>query len=288
MDLFSTSPQNDSSIGFNLDKDIVFFDIESTGLNILQDRIIQIALIKYHADNSPATELELMINPGIPIPKESQDVHGISADMIADKPHFKEVAQKIYSFIADADLAGYNSDRFDVPMLLEELYRSGLTLDMTDRKSIDVQKIFYRMEPRTLRAALKYYCDKELVDAHDALADVRATVEVLRGQITMYQGVDHEDGDGFITKEQIKNDMNAIYEFTSDKRHVDFTNRLKRTEEGDVIFNFGKYMNHRVKDVIKKDRNYFHWIMEKDFSSQVKTTIHGIMDDIIKESRQSV
>ena len=288
MDLFNTSPQDDSATAFNLDKDIVFFDIESTGLNILQDRIIQIALIKYHADNSPATELELMINPGIPIPKESQDVHGISADMIADKPHFRAVAKQIYDFIADADLSGYNSDRFDVPMLLEELYRCGFTLDMTNRKSIDVQKIFYRMEPRTLRAALKYYCDKELVDAHDALADVRATVEVLRGQIKRYAGVDHEDGDGFITKEPIKNDMNAIYEFTSDKRHVDFTNRLKKTEAGDVIFNFGKYMNQRVADVIKKDRNYFHWIMEKDFSSQVKTTIQGIMDDIIKESHQSV
>jgi len=288
MDLFSTSPQTDSAAGFNLDKDIVFFDIESTGLNIMQDRIVQIALIKYYADGNPSQELELMINPGIPIPKESQDVHGISEDMIADKPHFSAVAQQIYDFIADADLAGYNSDRFDVPMLLEELYRCGLTLDMTDRKSIDVQKIFYRMEPRTLRAALKYYCDKELVDAHDALADVRATVEVLQGQIIKYKGVDHEDGDGFITKEPIKNDMQAIYDFTSDKRHVDFTNRLKKTENGEVIFNFGKYMNHRVKDVIKKDRNYFHWIMEKDFSSQVKTAIQGIMDDIIKESRQSV
>ena len=287
MDLFNTSPQNDSAIAFNLDKDIVFFDIESTGLNILQDRIVQIALIKYYADNKPPKELELMINPGIPIPKESRDVHGISDDMIADKPHFRAVAQQIYEFIADADLAGYNSDRFDVPMLLEELYRSGFTLDMTDRKSIDVQKIFYRMEPRTLRAALKYYCDKDLVDAHDAIADVKATIEVLQGQIKMYEGVDHEDGDGFITKAPIKNDMSAIYDFTSDKRHVDFTNRLKKTENGDVIFNFGKYMNHRVKDVIKKDRNYFHWIMEKDFSSQVKTTIQGIMDDIIKESRHS-
>jgi DNA polymerase-3 subunit epsilon len=287
MDLFNTSPQNESATAFNLDKDIVFFDIESTGLNILQDRIVQIALIKYFADGRPHAELELMINPGIPIPKESRDVHGISDEMIADKPHFKAVAQQIYDFIADADLAGYNSDRFDVPMLLEELYRCGFTLDMTNRKSIDVQKIFYRMEPRTLRAALKYYCDKELIDAHDALADVRATVEVLQGQIAKYKGVDHEDGDGFITKEPIKNDMNAIYEFTSDKRHVDFTNRLKKTENGELIFNFGKYMNHRVKDVIKKDRNYFHWIMEKDFSSQVKTTIQGIMDDIIKESHQS-
>ena len=144
------------------------------------------------------------------------------------------------------------------------------------------------MEPRTLRAALKHYCDKELIDAHDALADVRATVDVLKGQIKMYKGVDHEDGNGLITKEPIKNDLNSIYEFTADKRHVDFTNRLKKTENGDIVFNFGKYMNHRVIDVIKKDRNYFHWIMEKDFSSQVKSTIQGLMDQIITDSQRSL
>jgi len=280
MDLFSTSQNDVTSLQFNLDRDIVFFDIESTGLNILQDRIVQIALIKYYADDRESTELELMINPGRPIPKESQDVHGISDEAIADKPKFHEVAQQVYDFI-------YNSDRFDVPMLLEELYRSGFNLDMNSRKSIDVQKIFYRMEPRTLKAALKHYCGRDLVDAHDALADVRATVDVLKGQIKMYEGVDHEDGDGFITKEPIKNDLNAIYEFTADKRHVDFTNRLKKNENGDIVFNFGKYMNQRVKDVIKKDRNYFHWIMEKDFSSQVKSAIQGIMDQIIKDSQQS-
>ncbi len=287
MDLFSTSSDSDS-LTFNLDKDIVFFDIESTGLNILQDRIIQIALIKYYADDRQPEELELLVNPGIPIPADSQAVHGISDSDIADKPRFSSVAKQIFDFIGDADLAGYNSDRFDVPMLLEELYRNGINLNMTNRKSIDVQKIFYRMEPRTLRAALKHYCQKELVDAHDALADVRATVDVLKGQIKMYQGVDHEDGDGFITKEPIKNDMNAIYDFTADKRHVDFTNRLKKNEHGDIVFNFGKYMNQKVKDVIKKDRNYFHWIIEKDFSSQVKTAIQQIMDEIIQDSQRSL
>ncbi len=288
MDLFSTSQNDLESFQFNLDRNIVFFDIESTGLNILQDRIVQIALIKYSSNGQNVTELELMINPGRPIPKESIDVHGITDETVADKPKFHEVAREIFDFIGDANLAGYNSDRFDVPMLLEELYRSGFNLDMSNRKSIDVQKIFYRMEPRTLKAALKHYCGRDLIDAHDALADVRATVDVLKGQIKMYAGVDHEDGEGMITKEPIKNDLNSIYEFTSDKRHVDFTNRLKKTENGDIVFNFGKYMNQRVKDVIKKDRNYFHWIMEKDFSSQVKNTIQGIMDQIIKDSQQSI
>ncbi len=267
-------------IDFNLDRDIVFFDIESTGLNVLKDRIVQLALIKYKKDKTAPEELDFLINPQVPISAEAMAVHGITPDMLKGKPTFCEVAEQIYTFIADADLGGYNSDRFDLPMLTEELFRCGFDLDVDNRRTIDVQKIFYKMEPRTLKAAYKVYCDGQLDNAHDALADVRATVEVLAGQIKRYDGVDYEDGDGFITKNPIKNDMKAIHEFIRDYKVVDFTQRLRRDQKGEIIFNFGKYMNQRVSDVFKRDKNYYHWIMQKDFSSQVKKIIKKIMDEV--------
>ena len=284
MDLFdiptNMKQSSTTSFQFNLDRDIVFFDIESTGLNVMQDRIIQIAFIKYFKDNRPFEELELMVNPQVPISADAMAVHGITPDDIRDKPAFKEVAEQIYNFIGDADLSGYNSDRFDIPMLTEELHRNGFDLKVEERRSIDVQKIFYKMEPRTLKAAYKYFCEKELVGAHDALADVRATVDVLAGQINRYNGVDYVDGDGLVTKSPIKNDMNAIHEFLSDGSLVDYTNRLKRDSSGTIVFNFGKYNKHKVEDVFRRDKNYYHWIMQKDFSSQVKKIVAGIMKGV--------
>lgn len=288
MDLFDTSSNEQSSDNqppqllteFSLDRDIVFFDIESTGLNVLKDRIIQIAFIKYFADGRSPEEREYLVNPLIPISAEAMQVHGITPDMIKDKPPFSSIAKEVSEFIGDADLAGYNSDRFDLPMLTEELHRCDIELNPEERRTIDVQKIFYKMEPRTLKAALKVYCSKELEDAHDALADVRATVEVLAGQIVKYDGVDYVDGDGFVTKAPIKNDMQAINEFISDYRTVDFTQRLRRDHKGEIIFNFGKYTNQKVSDVFKKDKNYYHWIMQKDFSSQVKKIVQKIMQEV--------
>lgn len=284
MDLFSTSTQSIDDFQFNLERDIVFFDIESTGLNVLKDRIVQIALIKYPAGGGTPEELELLVDPGIQISEEAAAVHGYTNEQLEGKPKFADVAQQIFDFVGMADLAGYNSDRFDIPMLVEELARCGFDLDVELRRCIDVQKVFYKMEPRTLSAAYKLYCDKTLEGAHDALADVRATADVLKGQIMRYRGVDHEDGDGFITKEPIKNDMSAIHAFTKDDRVVDYTNRLKRLPDGRIVFNFGKYMNQDVKQVFKRDRNYYHWIMDKDFSTQVKKTVQRIMDEIMKES----
>lgn len=271
------------NLEFNLNRDIVFFDIESTGLNVIRDRIIQIALIKYFADGKEPEELEMLINPGIPISKEAMDVHGITPDKLRNKPVFSEVAQQLFDFIGDADLAGYNSDRFDVPMLMEELSRAGLELDLDNRKSIDVQKIFYKMEPRTLKAALKLYCGKELEDAHDALADVRATVDVLKGQIKRYDNVDHIDGDGFVTKAPIKNDMNAIHEFTHDNRLIDVTQRLKRDHNGVIVFNFGKYSGQPVRETLARDKQYYHWILNKEFSSQVKKIVKQLMTEVESE-----
>jgi len=267
------------NLKFNLTNDIVFFDIESTGLNVIRDRIVQIALIKYFKDGRPEEEKELMINPGIPIGKEAMEIHGITPEMLRNKPTFPQVAKEIFEFIGDADLSGYNSDRFDIPMLMEELARAGFDLDMNKRKSIDVQKIFYKMEPRTLKAALKLYCNKELENAHDALADVRATVDVLKGQIIKYENVDHVDGDGFTTKAPIKNDMNAIHEFTANNRIIDATQRLKYDDKGQVVFNFGKYNNQVVGEVLQKDKQYYHWILEKEFSTQVKQMVKKLFKE---------
>ena len=260
-------------MAFNLKKPIVFFDIESTGLNVIRDRIVQIALIKYSPGEEEPVEMEMLINPGIPISQEAMDVHGITPADVANKPTFHQVASKLEAFIGDADLAGYNSNRFDIPMLMEEFARAGMDLDISERSTIDVQRIFYKMEPRTLKAALKYYCDKDLEGAHDALADVRATVDVLVGQLERYKDVDHVDGDGFVLEKPIKNDISALHDFTNDLNIVDVTQRLKYDSDHNIVFNFGKHMGQNVGKSLYGDKQYFNWMMEKEFSHQVKKII---------------
>ena len=266
-------------IKFNLKKAIVFFDIEATGLNVLRDRIVQIALIKYTPDGKEE-ELEMMINPGhVPISSEAMAVHGITPQMLSNKPTFDKVGEQLFHFIGNADLAGYNSDRFDIPMLMEEFARIGLELDISIRNTIDVQKIFYKMEPRTLSAAYRYFCAAELEGAHDALADVKATVDVLRGQLVKYDGVDYIDGDNFRTAAPIVNDMHALSEFTHDKRTVDVTMRMKYNSEGVIVFNFGKYIGKPVAETLVKDRQYLNWILEKDFSTQMKQIVRKLVKE---------
>ncbi|MBT8232066.1 MAG: 3'-5' exonuclease [Saprospiraceae bacterium] len=270
---------------FNLEKDIVFFDIEATGLNVVKDRIIQLALVKYSTGNPEPEELTLMINPGpVLISEEAFKVHGISAQMVANKPTFDQVADKIWNFIGDADLGGYNSDRFDIPMLMEEFARAGKEFSLENRRTIDVQKIFYKMEPRTLSAAYKLYCNKQIENAHDALEDVRATVEVLKGQIKRYEGVDHVDGDGFTTPAPIKNDIASLAAFTNDQRTVDVTQRFKRNHKGEIVFNFGKYSGKNAAEVLYNDRQYLNWILDKDFSAQVKQ----IAKKLVKEYAEKI
>jgi DNA polymerase-3 subunit epsilon len=269
-------------VTLNLDRNLVFFDIESTGLNILKDRILQIALIKYQKNGGEPQELEFLINPGFPISEEAFAVHGISNEMVKNKPLFASVAQQIYDFIGSADLAGYNSDKFDIPMLIEEFHRVGLDFDISTRRLIDVQKIFYKMEPRTLKAAYKLYCNGDLLDAHDAMADVRATIDVFKGQIRRYEGVDYIDGDGFITKAPIQNNIGAIYSFIKDNNQLDITQRLKYDSQGRVIFNFGKYAGQPVAEVFTREQSYYHWIIEKDFSAQVKMIVTKIFNEIKK------
>lgn len=267
---------------FNLTRDLAFFDIESTGLNVLKDRIIQLAIIKYPKDGSDPIEYNRLINPGIPISEEAMAVHGITPEMLRNKPTFQQLADEIYNFLTDADLAGYNSNRFDVPLLLEEFARVGIEFDLSKRRTIDVQRIFYRMEPRTLKAALKFYCDRELTDAHDALSDVRATADVLFGQIRRYENTDLIDEEGNIIECPIKNDMQVLHEFTNDLKIIDATQKLRMDNNGEVVFNFGKYVNLPVGKSLYEDQQYFNWIINKEFSHQVKTIVKKLVREYEK------
>ncbi|MFZ2899512.1 MAG: 3'-5' exonuclease [Saprospiraceae bacterium] len=273
-------------MAFNLTRDLCFFDVEATGLNVIRDRIIQIAIVKFFAkpDKEPQ-ELSMLINPGIPISEEAMRVHGITPKDVANKPTFPQVAQKIYDFIGKADLAGYNSNRFDIPMLMEEFDRAGLDFDIENRRIIDVQRIFYKMEPRNLRAALRFYCDRDLENAHDAMADVRATIDVFEGQLKRYEGLDYEDDDGKVFPNPIRNDMQAIYEFTNDERTLDVTQRLRMTPEGQVVFNFGKYIGRPVGETLSQDKQYYHWILQKEFSVQVKKLVKKLVEEYEQQQR---
>ncbi len=266
----------------NLDRDIIFFDLETTGLNVVRDRIVQIALIKLFKNGQEPAEFSTLVNPGIPISEESMAIHGITPKDLANKPTFRQLAQKIWDFIGDSDLAGYNSNRFDVPMLMEEFSRVGMEFDVSKRRLIDVQRIFYKMEPRTLKAAYRLYVGKELTDAHDALADVRATIEVFQGQLKTYEGKDLLDEDGNVIPAPVKNDMQALHEFTNDLNFLDATQKLRVQPDGTVVFNFGKYVGQPVMDVLAKDKNYYFWMLEKEFSSQLKQIIKQMMREVEK------
>jgi DNA polymerase III subunit epsilon len=268
-----------NKVKINLERDLIFFDVESTGLNIIRDRIIQIALIKVKADGSPDEEYSSLVNPGVPISDEAYAVHGISAQDVANKPNFKQIAQAVYDFIGNGDLAGYNSNRFDIPILLEEFDRAGIRFDLSKRRMIDVQRIFYMMEPRTLKAAFKFYCDQDLQGAHDALNDVRATMDVFRGQLARYEGQDLVDENG-VTPNPIKNDIGSLHALTNDSAFVDVTQRLKYGTDGRVYFNFGKYIGQEVESVLRGERSYANWIIDKDFSVQVKAYIRQAMKEI--------
>ncbi len=252
-----------------LDRPLIFFDIESTGLNVIRDRILQIAFIKITPDGK-REELSMLINPGIPISEEAIGVHGITAADVARKPLFAQVAQQLFDFIGDADLAGYNSNRFDVPMLLEEFDRAGFDFDLDRRRLIDAQRIFYKMEPRNLRAALRYYRGEEMENAHDALADVRATLAVFEGQLEMYADRDFVTDDGDVTPAPLAGTLDEVHDFCNDLRYLDATQRMKLGPDGTPVFAFGKYNNQPVGKTLYKDRNYYNWIQTKDFSAQVK------------------
>ena len=265
------------NMDLNLTRDLIFFDIEATGLHVIRDRIIQLAMIKYSAKGKDPEERTYLINPGIPISEEAMNVHGITPKDVARKPLFNQVAQEIYDFIGDSDLAGYNSNRFDIPMLMEEFDRAGLEFNVDKRRLVDVQRIFYKMEPRTLSAALRFYCQQEMENAHDAMADVRATVAVFEGQLKMYKDQPYIDGDGNAVPNAVQPDIKALHDFTNDTRFVDATQKMRYDQNGNIVFAFGKYNGQPVADVFRKDKNYYNWILNKEFSSQVKQIARRIM-----------
>lgn len=260
-------------MNWKLDRDLCFFDLEATGLNVIKDRIIQIAIVKYPKNGGEPQELSLLINPATLISEEAMKVHGITPKDVANKPVFQQVAQQIYDFIGNADLAGYNSNRFDIPMLIEEFARVGMNFSLENRRTIDVQRIFYKMEPRTLQAAHRFYCGTNMEGAHDALADVRATAAVLEGQLRKYKDVDYVDEDGNVSKIPVRQDVKSLHEFSTDLRFLDATQRLKRDVNGEVVFNFGKYAGKPVGKTLVEDKQYYNWILNKEFSTQVKQLV---------------
>ncbi len=267
---------------FSLKRDLCFFDVEATGLHVIRDRIIQIAIKKYFANGKPPASYMSYVNPGIPISEEAIEITGITADILRNKPTFPQIAKDIFDFIGDADLAGYNSNRFDVPILMEEFARAGFDFEIDRRHLIDVQRIFYRMEPRSLKAAHRFYCGTGMENAHDAMADVDATINVLKGQLIKYKDQDLVDDEG-VLEAPIKNDMRVLHEFTNDTKVLDVTQRLKYNRQGEIIFNFGRYQGKVVKDVFREDKDYFHWIINKEFSVQVKNIARKIMDELKKD-----
>ena len=240
----------------NLKNPLVFFDLETTGTNINSDRIVEICYLKVHPNGNEESKT-LRINPEMHIPEEASAIHGIYDEDIKDCPTFKDVAKKIAADIEGCDLAGFNSNRFDIPVLAEEFLRAGVDIDLMKRKFIDVQVIYHKMEQRTLSAAYKFYCDKNLEDAHTAEADTRATYEVLKAQLDRYA-------------DTLKNDINFLSEYSCHTKNVDFAGRIVYNDQGVEVFNFGKYRGVPVKEILQKDPGYYSWIIQGDFTLSTK------------------
>ncbi|MCS7019377.1 MAG: 3'-5' exonuclease [Cytophagales bacterium] len=252
---------------------LAFFDLETTGTNITTDRIVEIAIVKVLPNGEKITK-EMRINPTIPIPYESSLIHGIYDEDVKDKPTFKQIAKDLANFLEGADLAGFNILKFDLPMLAEEFLRAGVAFDPSARKIVDVQRIFHLMEPRTLSAAYKFYCQKELVNAHSALADTLATFEVLDAQVEYYKDVALLDKDGK-PYYPVQNDVQALHNLTA-SNIVDFAGRIVLDEKGVAVFNFGKYKGVPVLEALKKEPSYYDWMMNGDFPLNTKQKLTQI------------
>jgi DNA polymerase-3 subunit epsilon len=253
---------------------IVFLDLETTGINVASDRIVELAFLKIHPDGKE-DEKQLRINPEMPIPENASKIHGIYDDDVKDCPTFKEVAKTLAHFLEGCDLAGFNSNRFDIPLLAEEFLRAGVDVDLKRHKFIDVQAIFHKMEKRTLGAAYKLYCNKSLEDAHSAMVDTKATYEVFKAQLDCYKESEFEDNLGRKSI-PIVNDMEKISEFSSYDRNVDFMGRIVFDENGIEIFNFGKNKGMAVEKVLKEQPGYYGWIMNGDFPLYTKKVLTAI------------
>lgn len=258
----------------NLKRPLAFFDLETTGTHLGIDRIVEISILKAKPDGTEEIKT-LRINPEMPIPLESSLVHGIYDEDIKDAPKFKEVAAELAAFFDDSDLAGYNSNKFDIPMLLEEFLRAGVNFDLEHRHFVDVQNIFHQMEQRTLKAAYKFYCDKTIENAHSAEADIKATYEVFLAQLERYKDVEWEDKKGNKSI-PVKNDVEALHAFTNLNKPVDFAGRMVFNDQGDEIFNFGKHKGKRVEDVFHAEPSYYSWMQQGDFPLYTKKCLEKI------------
>lgn len=244
-----------------LKKPIIFFDLETTGVNILRDRIVEISYIKV-MPSGEEIERTMRINPGMPIPPESTAVHHITDDDVRDCPRFKDIARELAQVFMGCDIAGYNSNRFDVPLLMQEFSNAGVDIDLARHNFVDVQNIFHKMEQRTLVAAYRFYCDKELDNAHSANADTRATYEVLKAQLDRYPS--------------LKNDISFLAEFSRMNKNADLMGRIVFNEAGKEVFNFGKYKGQEVEKIFAREPGYYSWMMQGEFAEDTKRVITRI------------
>lgn len=245
----------------NLKNPLVFFDLETTGIDITKDRIVEISYVKVFPNGKEESKT-MRINPERPIPPESTAIHGITDDDVKDCPTFKAVAKTLAVQIEGCDLAGYNSNRFDIPLLAEEFLRADVNIDLNRRKFVDVQTIFHKMEQRTLSAAYKFYCNKTLENAHTAAADTMATYEVLQAQLDRYP--------------ELQNDIAFLSDFSSYNNNVDFAGRMIYNDKKEEVFNFGKFKGRLVEDVLKNEPGYYAWMMNSDFPLNTKQKLTEI------------
>jgi DNA polymerase-3 subunit epsilon len=247
-----------------LTRPIAFIDLETTGVNLSTDRIVEIAIVKLMTDGTRLVKRKLL-NPQIPIPQSSCDIHGITDEMVKDAPTFKQAGNEIKQFLEGCDLGGYNSNRFDIPILMEEFLRAGMEeVDLSQQRMIDVQHIFYQMEPRTLTAAYKYYCDKELENAHSAEVDIKATIEVLEAQVSRYP--------------KLGNTVDSILGVIGEEKLVDYARRFIFDEKGVEVFNFGKNKGKSVADTLRNEPQYYDWMMKGDFPLHTKRKLTEIFN----------
>lgn len=246
----------------NLKRPILFFDLETTGVDAAKDKIIELAMVKISPNGNRET-LVRKVNPGIPIPAETTAIHGITDEDVKDAPLFKQIAHEIYEWMKNCDLGGYNSSKFDMPLLAEEFLRAGIQVDFTERNMVDVQQIFFKMESRSLSAAYQFYCNKNLENAHSAEADILATIEVLEAQLDRYESLPKE--------------VKPLHQFTGGEEMVDYARRMIM-KDGSPIFNFGKYKGKKVEDVFNQEPQYYDWMMQADFPLHTKQKISEILN----------
>lgn len=270
----------------HLKRPLAFFDLETTGTDIAKDRIVEIAVVKVMPDGQvhtlpaqPGKEHRLLINPEMAIPLESSLVHGIYDEDVKNAPTFREFAPKFFKFLFDCDLGGYNSNKFDIPLLAEEFLRAEVDFSLEGRLMIDVQVLYHLMEPRTLKAAYKFYCQKSLDDAHEALPDAVATKEVFEAMLDHYHGVEWTDAKGNVSV-PIVNDMEKIHALSERRRKADLVGQLVYNEQDQVVFNFGKYKGVTVEEVFTRDQGYYSWMMNADFPLYTKKVLSTIREQL--------